>query len=76
MKRSGSVARRPLEAVPPARGKGLARPSKVEAQAALLLIGAAVLLRLLQSRRLWERLAVGAIVVAALDRWARRTGRA
>ncbi len=76
MRRSGPVARRPPEAVPPARGKGPARQpgAEVEAQAALLLIGAALLLRLLQSRRLWERLAVGAIVLRALGQIGQENG--
>jgi hypothetical protein len=77
MKRSGPVARRPPEAVPPARRNGPARPSRaaeVEAQAALLLTGAAVLFRLLQSRRLWERLAVGAIVLGALGQMGQENG--
>ena len=71
MKRSGQDARRPPEAMPPAGGNGLTRQSKaaeLEAQAVLRLIGVAVLLRLLQSRRFWERLAVGAIVLGALGR--------
>ncbi|MFY9932203.1 MAG: hypothetical protein WAK82_29760 [Streptosporangiaceae bacterium] len=71
MKRSGQDARRPPEAVHPAGGNGPTRQSKaaeLEAQAVLRLIGVAVLLRLLQSRRFWERLAVGAIVLGALGR--------
>ena len=38
------------------------------------MIGMAVLLRLLQSRRFWERLAVGAIVLAALGRIGEENG--
>ena len=77
MKNSGPVAHRPQVAVPPARGNGPAQQSRaaeVEALAALLLIGAAVLLRLLQSRRLWERLAVGAIVLGALGQMGQENG--
>ncbi len=71
MKRSGQDARRLPEAMPPAGGNGPTLQSKaaeLEAQAVLRLIGVAVLLRLLQSRRFWERLAVGAIVLGALGR--------
>ena len=57
--------------MPPAGGNGPTRQSKaaeLEAQAVLRLIGVAMLLRLLQSRRFWERLAVGGIVLGALGR--------
>ena len=57
--------------MPPAGGNEPIRQSKateLEAQAVLRLIGVAVLLRLLQSRRFWERLAVGGIVLGALGR--------
>ncbi len=57
--------------MPPAGGNGPTLQSKaaeLEAQAVLRLIGVAVLLRLLQSRRFWERLAVAAIVLGALGR--------
>jgi hypothetical protein len=77
MKNSGPVAHRPSVAVPPARGNGPAQQSKaaeVEAPTALLLIGAAMLLRLLQSRRSWERLAVGAIVLGALGQMGQENG--
>ncbi len=77
MKSSGQAARRPPEAVPPAGGDGPTRQSKaaeLEAQAVLRLIGVAVLLRLLQSRRFWERLAVGAIVLGALGRMGQENG--
>jgi hypothetical protein len=77
MKRSGPVAHRPPEAVPPACGNGPARQSRAaeaDALAPLLLIGAAVLVRLLQSRRLWERLAVGAIVLGALGQMGQENG--
>lgn len=76
MKRSGQAARRPPEAVPPA-GNGPARRSKaaeLEAKAVMRLIGVAVLLRLLQSRRFWEHLAIGAIVLGALGRIGRENG--
>ncbi len=76
MKRSGQAARRPPEAVPPA-GNGPARRSKaaeLEAKAVMRLIGVAVLLRLLQSRRFWEHLAIGAIVLGALGRIGQENG--
>jgi hypothetical protein len=77
MKRSGRPASRPPQAVPAAGGNGPTRQSKaaeVETQAVLLLVGAAVLLRLLQSRRLWERLALSAIVLGALGRIGQENG--
>jgi hypothetical protein len=77
MKGSGQAARRPPEAVPSAGGSGPTRQSKtaeLEAQAVLRLIGVAVLLRLLQSRRFWERLAIGAIVLGALGRIGQENG--
>jgi hypothetical protein len=77
MKKSGQAARRPPEAVPPAGGNGATRQSKaaeLEAKAVLRLIGVAVLLRLLQSRRFWEQLAIGAIVLGALGRIGQENG--
>jgi hypothetical protein len=77
MKRSGRPPSRPSQAVPPAGGNGPTRQSKaaeVETRAVLLLVGAAVLLRLLQSRRFWERLAVSAIVLGALGRIGQENG--
>ena len=77
MKRSGQDARRPPEAVPPAGGDGPTRQPKateLEAQAVIRLIGVAVLLRLLRSRRFWERLAVGGIVLGALARMGQENG--
>lgn len=63
--------------MPPAGGNGPTRQSKaaeLEAKAVLRLIGVAVLLRLLQSRRFWEQLAIGAIVLGALGRIGQENG--
>ena len=75
MKRSGQAARRPPEAVPPAANEARrSKAAELEAKAVMRLIGVAVLLRLLQSRRFWEHLAIGAIVLGALGRIGRENG--
>ena len=55
--------------MPPAGSSGLARSPRTSSpdhQPAVRLIGLAVLIHMLRSRRFYERVAVGAIVVAAL----------
>lgn len=69
MTSSGRDARRPAGAMPPAGSSGLARSPRTSSpddQPAVRLIGPAVLIHMLRSRRFYERVAVGAIVVAAL----------
>ena len=69
MTASGRDAHRSPEATAPAGGSGSARrprTSSPDNQSAVRLIGLAVLIHMLRSRRFYERVAVGAIVVAAL----------
>ena len=69
MTASGRDAHRSAEATAPAGGSGSARrprTSSPDNQSAVRLIGLAVLIHMLRSRRFYERVAVGAIVVAAL----------
>ena len=69
MTTSGRDARRSPEAMAPAGGSGPARrprTSSPDNQPTVRLVGLAVLIHMLRSRRFYERVAVGAIVVAAL----------
>lgn len=69
MTSSRQDARRPAGAMPPAGSSGLARSprtSRPDHQPAMRLIGLAVLIHMLRSHRFYERMAVGAMVVAAL----------
>ena len=69
MRTSGRDAHRSAEAMTPAGGSGPTRrlrTSSPDNQSAVRLIGLAVLIHMLRSRRFYERVAVGAIVVAAL----------
>ncbi len=71
MKRSGQNTGRAPEVMAPATSGGLARQSQTSSlgtSAALRLIRLAVLRHMLQSNRFYERVAVGAIVLAALAR--------
>jgi regulator of protease activity HflC (stomatin/prohibitin superfamily) len=71
MARSGQDARRPPEATARAGSSGPTRQSQtsgLDTQLALRLVGLAVLGHMLRSRRFYERVAVGAIVLAALAR--------
>jgi|SRR5215470_2610015 len=71
MARSSRDARRPSEDTARAGGSGPPRRSRaaeIDARAVARLIGLAVLFRFLRSRWLWEKLAVGAIVLGALGR--------
>ncbi len=74
MARSGRKARRPPEAMTPAGSSVAAQQSQASGfgtWAALRVIGLAMLGQLLRSRRFYERVAVGAIVLAALARISR-----
>ncbi len=69
MKRSGQDTGGASEVMAPAASSGLARQSQTSSlgtRAALGLIRVAVLRHMLQSSRFYERVAVGAIVLAAL----------
>jgi hypothetical protein len=69
MTTSGRDARRSAEAMAPAGSSGPTRrprTSSPDNQSAARLLGLAVLIHMLRSRRFYERVAVGAIVVAAL----------
>ena len=69
MTTSGRDAHRSAEAMAPAGSSGPTRrprTSSPDNQSAVRLIGLAVLIHMLRSRRFYERVAVGAIVVAAL----------
>ena len=69
MTTSGRDARRSPEAIAPAGSSGPARSPRTSSpdnQSAVRLLGLAVLIHMLRSRRFYERVAVGAIAVAAL----------
>jgi hypothetical protein len=70
MTTSGRDAHRPAEAMAPAGSSGSPRSPRTSSpdnQSAVRLIGLAVLIHMLRSRRFYERVTVGAIVVAALQ---------
>jgi len=75
---SGSVERTsqpPLAIAPPTGSAPASRPRTAsDQQAALRLVGLAMVGRVLRNRRLYERLLVGAIVAAALTRIGREKG--
>jgi hypothetical protein len=69
MTTSGRDAHGSAEAMTPAGSRGSARSPRTSSpdnQRAMRLIGLAVLIHMLRSRRFYERVAVGAIVLAAL----------
>jgi len=71
MARSGKDAREPLEVTTQAGRSGPTRQqptSDLDTQAALRVIGLAVLFHMLRSPRFYQRLAIGAVVLAALGR--------
>ncbi len=71
MKRSGQNTGGALEVMAPTASGGLARQSQtsdLRTKAALRLVRLAVLRHMLQSSRFYERVTVGAIVLAALAR--------